>query len=79
MALYYTAHLEWFQKYLGGEAPSWTTEQFLRNAVFDRASGQRVAEVPATTTGSTKPVDASKQEGQTKNPQGKTDAKPKTP
>jgi len=35
MALYYTAHLEWFHKYLGGDPPSWTTEQFLRNAVFD--------------------------------------------
>lgn len=46
MALYYTAHLEWFQKYLGGEAPPWTTEQFLRNAVFDRATGQRYPDVP---------------------------------
>jgi dipeptidyl aminopeptidase/acylaminoacyl peptidase len=36
MALYYTAHLEWFQKYLGGDPPPWTTEQFLRNAVFDK-------------------------------------------
>ena len=34
MALYYTAHLEWFHTYLGGAAPEWTTEQFLRNAVF---------------------------------------------
>jgi dipeptidyl aminopeptidase/acylaminoacyl peptidase len=42
MALYYTAHLEWFQKYLGGGAPPWTSEQFLRNAVFDRATGERV-------------------------------------
>jgi dipeptidyl aminopeptidase/acylaminoacyl peptidase len=41
MALYYTAHLEWFQKYLGGEAPPWTTEQFLRNGVFDRETGKR--------------------------------------
>jgi len=37
MALYYTAHLEWFHKYLGGESAPWTTEQFLRNAVFDSA------------------------------------------
>lgn len=43
MALYYTAHLEWFQKYLGGGAPPWTTEQFLRNAVFDRSSGKRMS------------------------------------
>jgi dipeptidyl aminopeptidase/acylaminoacyl peptidase len=41
MALYYTAHLEWFHKYLGGQAPPWTTEQFLRNAVFDPATGER--------------------------------------
>ena len=41
MALYYTAHLEWFQKYLGGGGPPWSTEAFLRNAVFD-ASGKRV-------------------------------------
>ena len=25
MALYYTAHLEWFHKYLGGDPPPWTT------------------------------------------------------
>lgn len=42
MALYYTAHLEWFHKYLEGAAPPWTTEQFLRNAVFDTATGQRI-------------------------------------
>jgi dipeptidyl aminopeptidase/acylaminoacyl peptidase len=41
MALYYTAHLEWFGKYLGGEAPPWTSEQFLRNAVFDTQTGKR--------------------------------------
>jgi hypothetical protein len=44
MALYYTAHLEWFQKYLGGDAPPWTTERFLRNAVFDK-EGKREAAV----------------------------------
>jgi dipeptidyl aminopeptidase/acylaminoacyl peptidase len=42
MALYYTAHLEWFHEYLGGEAPPWTTEQLLRNAVFDK-DGKRLA------------------------------------
>jgi hypothetical protein len=47
MALYYTAHLEWFQKYLGGGPPPWNTEQFLRNAVFDRESGKRLAGEPA--------------------------------
>jgi dipeptidyl aminopeptidase/acylaminoacyl peptidase len=42
MALYYTAHLEWFSKYLGGGAPPWTAEQFLRNAVFDPETGKRL-------------------------------------
>jgi dipeptidyl aminopeptidase/acylaminoacyl peptidase len=42
MALYYTAHLEWFHGYLGGDAPPWTSEQFLRNAVFDPTTGQRI-------------------------------------
>ncbi len=46
MALYYTAHLEWFHKYLGGGAPPWTTEQFLRNAVFDRETGKRYGDAP---------------------------------
>jgi dipeptidyl aminopeptidase/acylaminoacyl peptidase len=41
MALYYTAHLEWFHKYLGGDPPPWTSEQFLRSAVFDQSNGQR--------------------------------------
>jgi len=44
MVLYYTAHLEWFQKYLGGGGPPWTTEAFLRNAVFDTSSGKRIDE-----------------------------------
>ncbi len=48
MALYYTAHLEWFQKYLGGDAPPWTTEQFLRNAVFDQKTGRRITDKPAS-------------------------------
>ena len=42
MALYYTAHLEWFQKYLGGGPPPWTSEKFLRNAVFDTSAGKRI-------------------------------------
>ena len=45
MALYYTAHLEWFHKYLEGGGPPWTTEQFLRNAVFDSATGERLQPV----------------------------------
>jgi dipeptidyl aminopeptidase/acylaminoacyl peptidase len=50
MALYYTAHLEWFHQYLGGAAPPWTTEQFLRNQVFDRNTGKRA--VPEQAVGS---------------------------
>jgi dipeptidyl aminopeptidase/acylaminoacyl peptidase len=42
MALYYTAHLEWFHKYLGGGDAPWSTESFLRNAVFDKATGKRI-------------------------------------
>jgi dipeptidyl aminopeptidase/acylaminoacyl peptidase len=61
MALYYTAHLEWFHQYLGGDAPPWTTEAFLRNQVFDRATGKRYEDAeakPKTTTGKpdTKPT-----------------------
>jgi len=42
MALYYTAHLEWFHQYLGGGEAPWTTEAFLRNAVFDEKTGERI-------------------------------------
>ncbi len=41
MALYYTAHLEWFQKYLGGGGPPWSSEDFAANAVFDHETGKR--------------------------------------
>jgi len=44
MALYYTAHLEWFQKYLGGGGAPWTSEAFLRNTVFNTATGKRFDE-----------------------------------
>ena len=44
MVQYYTAHLEWFHQYLGGAMPPWSTEQFLRNAVFDPESGKRLAD-----------------------------------
>jgi hypothetical protein len=47
MALYYTAHLEWFHKYLGGGEAPWTSEQFLRNAVFDK-EGKRLPADRAT-------------------------------
>ena len=64
MALYYTAHVEWFNKYLGGDPPPWTTEQFLRNAVFDQTTGKRRVEPP---------------DDRPKNQQGKPDVKPNTP
>lgn len=41
MALYYTAHLEWFHKYLGGAPPPWSSEDFAANRVFDPETGQR--------------------------------------
>ena len=41
MALYYTAHMEWFHRWLGGEPPPWSTEDFVGNRVFDFESGQR--------------------------------------
>lgn len=50
MALYYTAHLEWFHKHLGGGGPPWTTDQFLRNEVFDSKSGKRLISEPAEAT-----------------------------
>ncbi len=70
MAFYYTAHLEWFRQHLGGDAPLWTSEQFLRNAVFDRESGGRFGEEPKRQT---EPDQAPV------NRQGKPDAKPVTP
>jgi dipeptidyl aminopeptidase/acylaminoacyl peptidase len=60
MALYYTAHLEWFQKYLGGGGPPWTTEQFLRNQVFDTKTGRKLVTEPQAI----------------ERPQGKPDHKP---
>ncbi|HEX8495499.1 MAG TPA: S9 family peptidase [Pyrinomonadaceae bacterium] len=73
MALYYTAHLEWFQKYLGGGAPPWTTEAFLRNGVFDRESGQRYPE-----TKPARPAEQEKKPGQA-NPPENRQGKPDTP
>jgi hypothetical protein len=34
MAFYYLVHLDWFHQWLGGEAPPWDAERFLRNKVF---------------------------------------------
>lgn len=73
MALYYTAHLEWFQKYLGGGGPPWTTEDFLRNGVFDRESGQRYPESKPP-----RPAEQEKKPGQANPPQNRQ-GKPDTP
>jgi dipeptidyl aminopeptidase/acylaminoacyl peptidase len=76
MALYYTAHLEWFQKYLGGSAPPWTTQAFLRNAVFDRESGQRYPD--SRPDSPTRPAEQQKKPGQA-NPPPNRQGKPDTP
>lgn len=48
MALYYTAHLEWFHEYLGGAPPPWSSRDFARNLVFDPKTGERRAADRAT-------------------------------
>lgn len=73
MALYYTAHLDWFHTYLGGAAPPWSTEAFLRNAVFDTSTGKRIVEPAPTLSQQEKPPANQKPP---ENPQGKPDAKP---
>jgi dipeptidyl aminopeptidase/acylaminoacyl peptidase len=35
MPVYYNAHLEWFQKYLGGSPAPWKTEDLVRNLAFE--------------------------------------------
>jgi dipeptidyl aminopeptidase/acylaminoacyl peptidase len=35
MPVYYNSHLEWFQKYLGGGAAPWKTEDMVRNIAFE--------------------------------------------
>lgn len=35
MPVYYNSHLEWFQKYLGGEKAPWKTEDMIRNLAFE--------------------------------------------
>jgi dipeptidyl aminopeptidase/acylaminoacyl peptidase len=77
MALYYTAHLEWFQKYLRGGGPPWTTEQFLRNQVFEAKTGKRLVSEPEALGDKPgvmdkKPTD----EKAPRNTQGKPDRKP---
>lgn len=34
MAFYYTVHLDWFARYLGGDPPPWDPTAFARNQVF---------------------------------------------
>ena len=72
MALYYTAHPEWFHQYLGGAAPPWSSQAFLRNAVFDVSTGKRADENRSMSQ-------QERQTDQTKAPenqQGKPDVKP---
>ncbi|ANM32130.1 hypothetical protein ABI59_06840 [Acidobacteria bacterium Mor1] len=44
MALYYTAHLDWFHRYLGGDPAPWSVEDFVGNRVFDKDTGERIDE-----------------------------------
>ncbi len=41
MVLYYTAHLDWFHQWLGGDAAPWKVEDFAFNRVFDPKTGGR--------------------------------------
>ncbi|MDX6696054.1 MAG: hypothetical protein QOF02_3657 [Blastocatellia bacterium] len=82
MALYYTAHLEFFHEHLGGAPPPWTTQDFLRNGVFDRESGQRFPESRSDSARPGRPAEQEKKPGQANPPanrQGKPDTKPGTP
>ena len=42
MALYYTAHVDWFHRWLGGDPAPWSVEDFADNAVFDTETGARI-------------------------------------
>ena len=80
MALYYTAHLEWFHKYLGGGDPPWSTEAFARNAVFDTESGERIKDDQKKPSGEeTRPGENNAKDKQEvpKASKGKKDQKPK--
>lgn len=41
MALYYTAHQDWFHRWLGGDPPPWSAEDFVAGRVFDPETGKR--------------------------------------
>ncbi len=36
MAFYYTVHLDWFERWLGGGGPPWSPEAFMRGTAFER-------------------------------------------
>ncbi|HEY9231391.1 MAG TPA: S9 family peptidase, partial [Blastocatellia bacterium] len=77
MAFYYTAHLEWFQKYLRGGGPPWTTEQFLRNQVFEAKTGKRLVSEPEALGDKPGVIDKKPtDEKAPRNTQGKPDRKP---
>jgi dipeptidyl aminopeptidase/acylaminoacyl peptidase len=42
MALYYTAHLDWFHEHLGGDPAPWSVHDFAANRVFDPKTGERL-------------------------------------
>jgi dipeptidyl aminopeptidase/acylaminoacyl peptidase len=44
MAFYYTLHLDWFHRWLGGDPAPWDPERFLRNQVFGEGEGEGVEE-----------------------------------
>jgi dipeptidyl aminopeptidase/acylaminoacyl peptidase len=35
MPLYYNSHLEWFNKYLGGDPAHWDSKKMVRNQIFE--------------------------------------------
>ena len=46
MVLYYTAHLDWFHAYLGGEPSPWDPKALARNAVFGAESDRNQRATP---------------------------------
>jgi hypothetical protein len=34
MSLYYTAHLDWFHRYLGGSAAPWDPKELVKGGAF---------------------------------------------
>ena len=50
MAFYYLVHLDWFHQWLGGEAPPWDVERFLRNQAFVDLPSENGSLDPRATT-----------------------------